>query len=152
MNVDEIWNLLSGITIGSIVEWCIVLGCIISTICAGAIKLYKVFHKYTDMKDENNELKQLVQKHDRCLNNIETCLKNIQNSLSEQKEVNLKQVRSTIVHICDEAIANNTITAGKLKSLEELYEEYVTLFHGNGYIKVLVDRVRELQIIGKIEE
>ncbi len=33
-----------------------------------------------------------------------------------------------------------------------MYDEYTEIFHGNGYVKTLVMRVRELPIIGKLDE
>ena len=146
MSADEIWHLLSGITIGTVVEWCIVLGCIISAICAGAIKLYQLFQKYTDVKTVNEELKQLVHKHDKRLDNMEQCLINIEDMLNEQKDVNFRQLKYDITHICDEAIRNQCISPAKLKNLEELYEEYIQIFHGNGWVKIMVEKVRALEL------
>jgi len=33
-----------------------------------------------------------------------------------------------------------------------MYDEYVEIFHGNGYVKTLVTRVRKLKIIGKLDD
>ena len=79
-------------------------------------------------------------------------LANIKDALDVQKEVNLKQVRYQIVHTCDDAINAGYITAGKLKSVEELYDEYTGIFHGNGYVKTLMEKTRELDIRGKLDE
>lgn len=146
MNADEIWVILSSITIGTVVEWCIILGCIISAVCAGAIKLYKVFQKYTDVKEDNEKLKSLVEKHDKRLDNMESSLHNIEAMLNEQKDVNFRQLKYDITHICDYAIRNKCISPAKLKNLEELYEEYVQIFHGNGYIKTMVEKVELLDM------
>jgi hypothetical protein len=73
-------------------------------------------------------------------------------SLDEQKEVNLKQIRHTIVHTCEDALEKGEISINKLRSLEEMYDEYVDIFHGNGYVKTLVMRVRKLKIVGKLDD
>ena len=44
------------------------------------------------------------------------------------------------------------ISINKLRSLEEMYEEYVEIFHGNGYVKTLMERVRKLPIVGKLDD
>ena len=33
-----------------------------------------------------------------------------------------------------------------------MYEEYVEIFHGNGYVKTLMERVRKLPIVGKLDD
>lgn len=152
MDTNSVWDLLSSIPIGTVVAWIVVIFAIITAICTGTIKLYKVFTKYKKIKDENEEQKKLLEEHGNVLKEVNDSLKTIKESLDEQKEVNLKQIRYTIVHTCDEAIHDGEISAGKLRSLEEMYEEYVEIFHGNGYVKTLVKKVRELPVVGKLDE
>lgn len=152
MTQTAIWELLGSISVGTLVAWIVVICAIVAAVGTGAIKLYKIFEKYKAITDENDELKKLVLKHDKCLSNIEISLKDIQHSLRDQKDVNLRQVRYTIVHTCDEALSAGEISAGKFKSLEEMFEEYTTLFHGNGYVKILMEHVRELPITGSIDD
>lgn len=152
MDSNSVWEILSAIPIGTIIVWAIVIFTIIGFICAGTIKLYKIFSKYIKLKEENEKQKDLIYKHDKALCEVNESLKKITLSVEEQKEVNLKQVRYAIVHTCDDAIAAGKISAGKLRSLEEMYEEYVDVFHGNGYVKTLIVRVRELPIDGKLDE
>ena len=113
--------------------------------------MYKFFTKYKSLKDENQQQKQTIEEHDKVLEDVNKSLSEIKASLEEQKEVNLKQIRYTIVHSCDDAISLGYITAGKLKSIEELYEEYTTIFHGNGYAKTLVEKTRTLPVKGKLD-
>lgn len=152
MDSNSVWEFLSSIPIGTIIAWIIVIFTIIALICTGTIKLYQVFAKYTKLKDENEEQKKLLKKHDEVLNEVNDSLKKINLSLEEQKEVNLKQIRYAIVHTCDDAISDGKISAGKLRSLEEMYQEYVDIFHGNGYVKTLVFKVRDLPVYGKLDE
>ena len=104
------------------------------------------------MKDKDLKQTEVIINHDNTLREIEKSLQSINKSLEEQKEVNLKQIRHTIVHTCEEALEKGEISINKLRSLEEMYEEYVEIFHGNGYVKTLMERVRKLPIVGKLDE
>lgn len=151
MDAQPVWDSLSGITIGQIVAWVTVILAIISVLCTATIKLYKVFTKYRDMKDKEEKQETIIENHDKTLNEIKSSLQEIKNSLVEQKEVNLKQTRHTIVHTCEDCLEKGEISINKLRSLEEMYSEYVDVFHGNGYVKTLVERTRALKIVGKEE-
>lgn len=152
MDTKSVWDLLSSIPIGTIVAWIVVICAIITVLCTGAIKLYKVFTKYKEMKDKDLKQTEVIINHDNTLREIEKSLQSINKSLEEQKEVNLKQIRHTIVHTCEEALEKGEISINKLRSLEEMYEEYVEIFHGNGYVKTLMERVRKLPIVGKLDD
>lgn len=151
MDTQPVWDSLSGITIGQIVAWVTVILAIISALCTATIKLYKVFTKYKEMKDKEEKQETIIENHDKTLNEIKNSLQEIKNSLVEQKEVNLKQTRHTIVHTCEDCLEKGEISINKLRSLEEMYSEYVDVFHGNGYVKTLVERTRALKIVGKEE-
>lgn len=152
MDTKSVWDLLSGISIGTVMAWIIVIFAIIATLCTVTIKLYKVFTKYKEMKDNDERQKEIIENHDNTLKDIENTLHEIKDSLDEQKEVNLKQIRHTIVHTCEEALEKGEISANKFRSLEEMYDEYTRIFHGNGYVTTLVGKVRELNIVGKLDD
>lgn len=153
MDTKSIWDLLSSISVGQIVAWISVLATIITALCTGTIKLYKVFTKYKEAKERDKKQQKVIYEHESALAEIRGALKSIQKSLDEQKDVNLKQIRHTIVHTCEEAIDRGEISINKLKSLEEMYNEYIEIFHGNGYVKTLVERVRrKIKIVGKVDE
>lgn len=151
MDTQPVWDSLSGITIGQIVAWVTVILAIISVLCTATIKLYKVFTKYRDMKDKEENQETIIETHDKTLEEIKDSLQEIKNSLNEQKEVNLKQLRHTIVQTCEECLDKGEISINRLRSLEEMYAEYINVFHANGYVKVLVERTRTLQIVGREE-
>lgn len=146
MNTDSVWSTLQAIPIGTVIAWGIVIITIISIICTTIIKLYKAFEKTHEIKEENDNFKSLVTSHTDKLNQIEQSLSEIKFALNEQKEVNLKQLRHEIVSSCEVALKNNSITTSSLCSLEEMYEEYRDVFHGNGYVKTLIEKVRKLEI------
>ena len=149
MNTNEVWNVLSNLKIGTVVAWISVICAIIAAICTAAIKLYSVFEKYKKSKDEIAKQAEVIAQHNEAFAEIRSQLQNISKALNEQKEVNLKQVRHTIVHTCEDALDRGEMSTNKLQSLEEMYAEYTELFHGNGYVKTLMTRVRkEVKIIG----
>ena len=116
MDTAPVIKTLSDIPIGTYIAWGAVIVSIIGVIVAATIKLYKVFDKYRSLKEENLAQVKMLQKHDQILGEIDDSLKKITASLDEQKEVNLKQIRYTIVHTCDEALSDGYISAGKLRS------------------------------------
>lgn len=143
---------LSSISVGQIIAWFSVISAIITAICTGTIKLYKVFTKYREAKDKNEKQEKIIESHETTLKEIDKTLQEIKKSLEEQKDVNLKQVRHTIVHTCEDALDRGEISINKLRSLEEMYEEYIDIFHGNGYVKTLVEKVRQLKVVGKMDD
>ena len=151
MDTQPVWDSLSSFSVGQVVAWIIVIGTILSALCAGTIKLYKVFTKYRDMKDKEQKQETIIETHDKTLNEIKDSLQDIKNSLNEQKDVNLKQLRHTIVQTCEDCLEKGEISINRLRSLEEMYSEYVDVFHANGYVKILVERVRTLKIVGREE-
>lgn len=151
METNDVIKLLSSIPVGTIIAWIVVISGIIGTLSYGIIKLYKMFEKSKSIKDENDSFKSLVKKHDSQLTDILTSLKSITETLEEQKKTDLKKMRHSIVRAGEEAISNNYITIRQLKALEEMYEEY-TNKHGNGYVKTLMVKVRNVRIIGKLDE
>lgn len=152
MDTKSVWGLLSSISIGTAIAWITVVFAIVVFISTGTVKTYQLFEKYKKAKDKNENQETVIQSHDNTLKEIEKTLLEIKDSLNEQKEVNLKQIRHTIVHTCEEALEKGVISVNKLRSLEEMYEEYVEVFHGNGYVKTLVYKVRKLKVVGKLDD
>lgn len=151
MDTQLVWDSLSSFSVGQVVAWIVVIGTISSALCAGTIKLYKVFTKYRDMKDKEQKQETIIGTHDKTLIEIKDSLQDIKNSLNEQKDVNLKQLRHIIVQTCEDCLEKGEISINRLRSLEEMYSEYVDVFHANGYVKILVERVRTLKIVGREE-
>lgn len=151
MDTQPVWDSLSGFSVGQVVAWIVVIGAILSALCAGTIKFYKVFTKYRDRKDKEQKQETIIETHDKTLTEIKDSLQDIKNSLNEQKDVNLKQLRHTIVQTCEDCLEKGEISINRLRSLEEMYSEYVDVFHANGYVKILVERVRTLKIVGREE-
>lgn len=146
------WEIISKIPVGTVIGWGVVVMGIIGAISTGIVKIYKVFKKYSDMKQENERQKEQLIKHDELLVEVSKSLDEIKMTLLDQNNASLHHLRYTIAQACDEAIRQGEISAGKLESLEELYKEYVDVFHGNGYIKTMMNKVRNLPIVGSLDE
>lgn len=152
MNTDDVINILSSISIGTIISWIMVIASIIGSIGFLCIKVYKAFEKSQQIKDENDLFKNMVKDHDTQLKTIIEKLDNISLSMEEQNRLNLKNLRHSIVRAGEEAISDGEISIRKLKSLEEMYDEYSNKYHANGYVKTLMNKVRQLEVIGALDE
>ena len=144
--------MLGQIPVGTIVAWGVVIIAIVTAITKGVIKLYDYFSKIHKLKEENEKLSSMVKEHEKTLKEISASLSEIKQALQDQREFDLHIVRNDIVTICHEAIDAGQIPFEKHKSLEELFEEYTTKFHGNGYVADLMRRVQNVPIVGKPEE
>lgn len=152
MNTQQVWETIANIPVGAIVGWGAVIIGILISIFKGIGKLYSLFKEYKKREEEETLLRDMIAEHDKALGEFRSSLNRIESKLEEQKDVNMKQIRYTIVHTCDDALSEGHISAGKLKSLEEMYEEYTTVFNGNGYVKILVEKTRCLPVCGKLDE
>ena len=158
MGGKEIADLLSGISLGTFILWLLAIVTIISTICAVTIKLYKVFTKYRNAKDENEKIKNASAEHDKKIDKLGEKIDKMCDEMEQQRQINYKQVRYDIVHTCDDAISSGQISASKYKSLMEMYDEYVIVFADlkpNGYVHKLIDRVndpKQVKITGQLDE
>ena len=79
-------------------------------------------------------------------------LGDINKKLDKQDQVGLKKIRHSIVRAGESALEKGYITVRELRSLEEMYEEYVNTYHQNGYVRTLMVKVRALRVVGKLDE
>ena len=147
MNEKEAWEFLSQIPVGTIVSWIILVVIIITFFGMLIIKLYKLFEKTKKIQDENDDFKNLVNKH-------EDTLDWIVSELKDSKRRELKKLRHSIVRAGEEALSKEIITIREFKSLEELYATYSEFKDddgkpANGYVHTLMNKVRKLQVIGR---
>ena len=147
MDTQSVWNLLAAIPAGKIVAWGIVICAIITAIVTGVVKLYKLFTKYKEMQDKEKKQNEKIEEFDKTLKSVNDSLREINDSLKIQKDVDLKLIRHFIVEKCISALERGEISASSLASLEEMFEEYERVFHGNGYVKTLMIKVRKLPVI-----
>ena len=151
MDSQNIIQQLSAIPVGTIIAWMTVLASIIGVVSTGTIRLYKIFEKAHETKEENEEFRKLVKDHEEEIKTIKEILLNIQNKLDENDKLELKNLRHKIVRAAEEYIANDKITIRQLKALEELFEEYHKR-NGNSYVSTLMQKVRSLPVIGELDE
>lgn len=149
MNTDvkNVWDFLSGIPIGTIVAWVIVIASVITAIVVGITKLYKVFTKYRDFEDEHKNKDNQIQTIVKGMNEIKADIGEMKKTMQKQQEVNFKQLQNTIIMNCNNAIKKKGITSEQLRFLEDTYKDYEDIFHGNSYVKGLMMKVRKLPLI-----
>lgn len=147
MNIESVWQMLADIKIGALIAWTIVIIAIFTTVTRGIKNVYAFISKYKEMKEMNEKQSKTLDEHERYFKGIKESLKKIDRSLAEQKTINLKYTRHILVDGCCAAIVAGNIQNEQLASLEEIYEEYQTVFNGNAYVGGLMERVRALPII-----
>ena len=164
MDTNSIWELLSSISIGTVVAWIMVICVIIGVICTGTIKLYKVFSKYKSVKDENENLKQNVEKHEEQLHRFEEQLESmnqnineqfseIKSALNEQRETKIKELRHNITVSGEKALADKEMTVRQWSCLHEMVDEYMNKYKQNSYVASLMLKVdRDVAVIGRLDE
>lgn len=151
METQEVVQTLSSIPIGTIIAWTVVIVGIITVIVTATIRLYKIFEKTHEIKEEKEEFTKMVKDHDEQLKNINEKLTCIQTSLENRDKADLKRMRYSIVRAGEEYVSSGEITIRQLKALEEMFEEYHDK-HGNGYVTTLMRKVRALPVIGRLDE
>lgn len=144
MDTQQVWSVLGQIPVGHIIAWGAAICSVLVTLYKTISKAYAFFTKYKQIKDENERQSRLIDEHDKLLQEIKK-------SLDEQRDVNLKQIRHELVHTCDDALSIGYISAWKLRSLEEMYEEYRIVFNGNGYVRTLIEKTRSLPVHGTLD-
>lgn len=147
MEVTSIWQMLSDIKIGALFAWAVVIIAIFTTVTRGIKNIYAFISKYKEMKEINERQAKMLDEHEKNFKEIKDSLAKISKSLDEQKTINLKYTRHILVDGCCAAIVAGNIQNEQLASLEEIYEEYRTVFNGNAYVSGLMDRARALPIV-----
>lgn len=147
MNVESVWQMLADIKIGALIAWTVVIIVIFTTVTRGVKSVYAFISKYKEMKEMNERQTKVLDEHEKNFVEIKESLAKISKSLDEQKTINLKYTRHILVDGCCAAIVAGNIQNEQLASLEEIYEEYRTVFNGNAYVSGLMERVRALPII-----
>ncbi len=147
MEVTSIWQMLSDIKIGTLIAWTMVIIAIFTTVARVIKNAYASISKYKEMKEMNEHQSKTLDEHEKYFKEIKESLEKIDKSLAEQKTINLKYTRHILVDGCCAAIVAGNIQNEQLASLEEIYEEYRTVFNGNAYVGGLMERVRALPIV-----
>ena len=151
MDTNEVVQTLSTIPVGTIIAWFAVIFGILTAVVAATVKLYKGFEMAHKLKEENNDFRKMVEKHDELLKSIKEDLVEIKRENAERDKSDFLRLKYSIVRAAEEYVSKKEITIRQLKSLEENYEEYHTK-HGNSYVTTLMRKVRDLPVIGALDE
>lgn len=151
MDTKEVVQTLLAIPIGTIIAWVTIIFTIIAGIITATIKLYKLIDKTRIVKEENDEFKNMVKEHDKLLKSIKEDLAEMKEKQADRDRADFIKLKSSIVIAAEEYVSKGEITIRQLKSLEESYDEYHKS-HGNSYVTTLMYKVRELPVIGALDE
>lgn len=152
MDINSVWTTLYDIPIGTALAWFTVVCAIFTSFGIAIVKIYKLFEKTRQIKDNEESIRNMVVLHETQLGEIKEQLSVIIQRLDKQDKSDFKKLRHSIVRAGEEAVANGYITIRSLKSLEELHDDYANEYDGNGYVDTLMDKVRKLKAVGKLDE
>lgn len=164
MDTNSVWELLSSISIGTVVAWITVICAIIGVICTGTIKLYKIFIKYKNVKDSDEEFKATVANHeeqlaeikiqlDQMVNNINQQFSDIKTTLNDSRETKIRELRHSITVSGEKALEDGKMTIRQWTSLHEMCDEYMNKYKQNSYVLSLIKKVdQDVTVIGKLDE
>ena len=147
MDTESVIEALASISIGTVISWAAVFIMVATAISTFAIKVYKLFDKYRDKKDEAERYKAELNQFKGQLNDLAQTIRIITDDLERRKESDLKQLRFSIVQTCETALHNKEITIAQLQLIEELYDDYDHVWHKNGYVKTVVNKARKLPVV-----
>lgn len=146
MTKQEVWDLLSHLTVGTVVAWIIVIAAIVTVIVLGCKRLYGWFQKYHTYTTEKEKTAKRLQRHDEILDDIVSRLEKLDQCYNQTNRVLIQSIRHDIVVACLAAIEAGQITAIQLHELDDLYEEY-DKYGGNSYASTLMQKVHKLPVI-----
>lgn len=153
MNTNDVLNTIYTIPIGTVVAWISAFAIIIGTLYAILQKLWKLFDRYDNIRDENERVNQKLEEYDKKFSNVEEKLETITDLLEEQRGTKIKELRNSIVHIAEAALRDGRMSVRAYTSLMEMYQEYTDKYHQNTYVKSLIEKViRDVEVIGKLDE
>lgn len=72
--------------------------------------------------------------------------------LDKKDSLDFKKLRHSIVQAGEIYLEKGFVTVRQLRSLEDMFEEYTTNYNGNSYISTLMVKVRQLKVVGKLNE
>lgn len=99
-----------------------------------------------NVKRNNENLHDKVEKHDNEIKNLRDELTNVSDKINTLFEITKIQTRQVIVSLCLEAIEKTCIDQYQLQAIEDLYLMYKDVLHGNSYVSTLVMKIRKLKV------
>lgn len=155
---QPIWAVIASTKVGTVVGIISVLCGICSVASVGAIKVYKLFYKYTKSKEETESYKETVNRLNERDELIMAQLRDINQKLSDQEDIKIKELRHTLVTTGEAAIVNGYMTIRSWSSWMELFNVYFDLLKQNSYVESLKKKIDKgiengtIKILGKLDE
>lgn len=153
MTEKEIWGMLSGIPVGTVLAWISIAVGIVASLSGTVAMLWKLFKKYDEIMDQNVKLRNKIEETDAHFKEIDEQLAAVKVLLEEQRSTKIKELRNAITNIAETALRDGKMSVRAYKSLLEMYQEYTDIYHQNSFVSSLMDKVvRDVEIIGALDE
>jgi uncharacterized protein YjgD (DUF1641 family) len=112
---------------------------------------YGLFTKAHEAKSKSEDFKETVEKHTEEIQELNDKIDKLVDISNQLIEINKIQTRHYIVETCTWAIEQKEIEQYQLQSLEDMYEMYTQILHGNSYATTMMNKVRTLPIKNTID-
>lgn len=152
MDTKPVVEELASIPIGTYIIWGMVICGVIAAIVTVIVKMYKIFEKYRDLKDKNEERLEQLNKHEEVLDEIQRSLGRIEDNFKVDHEVQKRRLKHEITNACNDAMRDGVIRLSTLRSIEEMFEDYEKVYDGNSWVHTLVNKTRMLEVEVDIDD
>lgn len=146
-DAKSIWEMLGAIPIGTIVLWFGIAATIVGCISAAAIKLFKYYDRFKNVKDEKEQLKSTVTELNESIGEIRNEIKALVKKQEEQEMTTILDLRYTLVTAGERARRHGKITSRELAIFMEQYDRYENVYHQNSYVHTLKEIVEKLPVV-----
>lgn len=149
--MNDVIIALSTVSAGTVLKWILICGAIIGAIVTASVKCYKMFEKVRQYENKRDEHEEFIKQTKEDLSDLKAkyieLTDFVKTTREESNRIDQIKLRHSIVRSCEEAINNGTITFDALRSIDELYEVYHDVLHGNSYAADLVNMIHTLPVI-----
>lgn len=152
MDAKDLADVLSGVPLSTAIIWGSVIIALFGAVIVGIIRLYRVFSHFREIQDNHDKNVELLLKHDEILDEMNELLKRIDEKIDTEADVHMRSLKHTITTKCNRAIKEEEILMSELRSIEEMYEDYTNIYHGNSWAHTLVEKARNLPIVYDIDD
>ena len=152
MTNQDVVNVLSEIPVGTVIAWASVIFAIIGILIAGGVKLFKLFSQIKEYQNDREDNIELLHKHDEVLDEMSETLKRIEHRIETEADIHKRELKHSITSKCNTALKGGEILLSELRSIEESFEDYENVYHGNSWVHTLVEKVRLLPVVSDIDD
>ena len=147
MKMSEIIEALNCISVGDVLKWIMIIATLVTALAAVSVRCYKLSGKYWKAKSCAADKDKTIEDHTESIKSVKEDIKQLVEFNLKMVEVNKIITRNSIVRICNESLDVGYIDSIQLQALEDSYDMYQNVLHGNSYVSALVGATRKLRIV-----